>query len=397
MSMREKRWPFHLFFLLVGFVLGVILSYQLGRLMPGAEKQLGAQKESFSVEATPRVSEEVRSIQTSLSTVAQRTMPAVVNIASTRVYQTPDELPSSPLFRDPFFREFFGDDFFRFFGVPQERVERSLGSGVIVSKDGYIITNNHVVSEATEVTVSLADKREFEATVIGTDPKTDVAILKIDGTDLPLVPLGNSDKARVGDIVLAIGNPFGIGQTVTMGIISATGRSHVGITDYEDFIQTDAAINPGNSGGALVDIEGDLVGINTAIISRSGGYQGIGFAIPTNIAKAVMDAIVEHGRIIRGWLGVSVQEVTQQIAAEFGLKKPGGELFVEVSPNSPAAKAGLRRGDIIVRYEAEKIEETTALRKLIADTPINKKVPLTVWRDKKSTRVTVVIKEESSG
>jgi serine protease Do len=394
MSIREKRWPFHLFFLLVGIALGVFFSHQVGWLVPGGEKQSGAQKEPFTVEATPRVSEEVRSIQTSLSAVAQRAMPAVVNIASTRVYQTRDELPPSALFQDPFFREFFGDDFSRFFGVPQERVERSLGSGVIVTEDGYIITNNHVVSEATQVTVSLADKREFEAKVIGTDPKTDVAILKIDGTDLPLIHLGNSDAARIGDIVLAIGNPFGIGQTVTMGIISATGRSHVGIADYEDFIQTDAAINPGNSGGALVDIEGNLVGINTAIISRSGGYQGIGFAIPTNIVKGVMDAIVKHGRMIRGWLGVSVQEVTPQIAAEFGLKKPGGALIVEVSPRSPAAKAGLRRGDIIVRYGDGEIEEATALRNLIADTPINKKVTLTVWRERKNTEVTVVTKEE---
>jgi serine protease Do len=397
MSIREKRWPFHLFFLLVGIALGVFFSHQVGWLVPGGEKQSGAQKEPFTVEATPRVSEEVRSIQTSLSAVAQRTMPAVVNIASTRVYQTRDELPPSALFQDPFFREFFGDDFSRFFGVPQERVERSLGSGVIVTEDGYIITNNHVVSEATQVTVSLADKREFEAKVIGTDPKTDVAILKIDGTDLPLIHLGNSDAARIGDIVLAIGNPFGIGQTVTMGIISATGRSHVGIADYEDFIQTDAAINPGNSGGALVDIEGNLVGINTAIISRSGGYQGIGFAIPTNIVKGVMDAIVKHGRMIRGWLGVSVQEVTPQIAAEFGLKKPGGALIVEVSPRSPAAKAGLSRGDIIVRYGDEEIEEATTLRNLIADTPINKKVTLTVWREGKTTEVTVVIKEELPG
>jgi serine protease Do len=397
MSIREKRWPFHLFFLLVGIALGVFFSHQVGWLVPGGEKQSGAQKEPFTVEATPRVSEEVRSIQTSLSAVAQRAMPAVVNIASTRVYQTRDELPPSALFQDPFFREFFGDDFSRFFGVPQERVERSLGSGVIVTEDGYIITNNHVVSEATQVTVSLADKREFEAKVIGTDPKTDVAILKIDGTDLPLIHLGNSDAARIGDIVLAIGNPFGIGQTVTMGIISATGRSHVGIADYEDFIQTDAAINPGNSGGALVDIEGNLVGINTAIISRSGGYQGIGFAIPTNIVKGVMDAIVKHGRMIRGWLGVSVQEVTPQIAAEFGLKKPGGALIVEVSPRSPAAKAGLSRGDIIVRYGDEEIEEATTLRNLIADTPINKKVTLTVWREGKTTEVTVVIKEELPG
>ena len=397
MSMREKRWPFYFFFLLVGLALGVFFSHQVDWFVRGGEKQSGAQKELFTVEATPRVSEEVRSIETSLSAVAQHTMPAVVNIASFRVYQTPQGRPSSPLFQDPFFREFFGDDFFRFFGVPRERVERSLGSGVIVAEDGYIITNNHVVAGATQVTVSLADKREFEAKVVGTDPKTDVALLKIDGTDLPVVPLGNSDRARVGDIVLAIGNPFGIGQTVTMGIISATGRSHVGIVDYENFIQTDAAINPGNSGGALVDIAGNLVGINTAIISRTGGYQGIGFAVPANIVKAVMDAIVKHGRMIRGWLGVSVQEVTSQIAAEFGLKKPCGALIVDVSPRSPAAKAGLRRGDIIVRYGDDEIEKVTALRNLIADTPINKKVPLSVWRDRKNTKVTVVIKEESSG
>ena len=397
MSMREKRWPFYFFFLLVGAALGVFFSHQVDWFVPGGEKQSGAQREPFTVAATPRVSEEVRSIETRLSSVAQHTMPAVVNIASFRVYQTPQGRPSSPLFQDPFFREFFGDDFFRFFGVPRERIERSLGSGVIVAEDGYIITNNHVVAGATQVTVSLADKREFEAKVVGTDPKTDVALLKIDGTDLPVVPLGNSDRARVGDIVLAIGNPFGIGQTVTMGIISATGRSHVGIVDYENFIQTDAAINPGNSGGALVDIAGNLVGINTAIISRTGGYQGIGFAVPANIVKAVMDAIVKHGRMIRGWLGVSVQEVTSQIAAEFGLKKPCGALIVDVSPRSPAAKAGLRRGDIIVRYGDDEIEKVTALRNLIADTPINKKVPLSVWRDRKNIEVTVVIKEEVLG
>jgi serine protease Do len=259
MSMREKRWPFHFFFLLLGLALGAFFTHQVDWFVPGGEKQSGAQKEPLICEATPRASEDVRSIETSLSAVAQHAMPAVVNIASFRIYQTPEGRPSSPLFQDPFFRDFFGDDFSRFFGVPRERVERSLGSGVIVAVDGYISTNNHVVSGANQVTVILADKREFEAKVVGTDPKTDVALLKIDGTDLPAIPLGNSDRARVGDIVLAIGNPFGIGQTVTMGIISATGRSHVGIADYEDFIQTDAAINPGNSGGALVDIEGDLV------------------------------------------------------------------------------------------------------------------------------------------
>jgi len=393
MHVREKRWALHFFFLAVGLALGTILSHQIGWFVPGGKDQSGTQKESLIVAATPRVSEEVRSLETSLSTVAQRTMPAVVNIASFRVYQTPEGSPPSPLFEDPFFRDFFGDDFSRFFGVPRERVERSLGSGVIVAEDGYIITNNHVIAGATQVTVSLSDKREFEAEVVGTDPKTDVALLKIDGTDLPIVPLGNSDRARVGDIVLAIGNPFGIGQTVTMGIISATGRSQVGIVEYEDFIQTDAAINPGNSGGALVDIEGDLVGINTAIVSRTGGYQGIGFAIPSNIAKAVMEGIVKHGRMIRGWLGVSVQEVTAQIAAEFGLQKPRGALIVEVSPRSPAAKAGLHRGDIIVRYGDEEIEESMELRNLVADTPIDKKVALTLWRNGKRTQATVVIKE----
>jgi len=391
MKVREKRWLFHFFFLLVGLALGLIIAHQIGGFVAG--KAADRERSPLFVEANPRVSEEVRSLQTSLSAVAQHAMSAVVNISSVRVYRTPGGPPPSPLFRDPFFREFFGDDFFRFFGVPREQVERSLGSGVIVAEDGYIITNDHVISQATEVTVSLADKREFKATVVGADPKTDVAILKIDSKDLPTISLGNSDAARVGDIVLAIGNPFGIGQTVTMGIISATGRTHMGIVDYENFIQTDAAINPGNSGGALVDIEGNLIGINTAIVSRTGGYQGIGFAIPSNIAKTVMDGIVKHGRMIRGWLGVSVQAVTPEIAEEFGLKEPGGALIVEVAPNSPAAKAGLRRGDIILSYGDTKIREAGELRNLAANTPVNKKVPLTLWRNGKSDEVTVVIKK----
>jgi serine protease Do len=288
MKVKEKKWFFHFLFLMAGLALGIIVSHQARWFFPGKEKALQ------TVEAIPRVSEDVKSLQTSLSAVAQRSMPAVVNISSVRVYRTPRGTPLSPFFNDPFFREFFGDDFFRFYGVPREQVEKSLGSGVIVAEDGYIITNNHVISQATQVTVSLADKREFTAKVVGTDQKTDVAILKIDGKNFPTVPLGNSDQAQVGDIVLAIGNPFGIGETVTMGIISAKGRSQVGIVDYEDFIQTDAAINPGNSGGALVNIEGDLIGINTAIVSNTGGYQGIGFAIPSNIAKTVMDNIIKR-------------------------------------------------------------------------------------------------------
>jgi serine protease Do len=388
MKATEKRWLVNGLLLLVGLALGIIVSHQARWFFPSKEKQ--SERSPFMADAHPGVSGEVRSLQTSLSAVAQRVMPAVVNISSVRVYRTPG---GAPFFNDPFFRDFFGDDFSRFFGVPREQVQRSLGSGVLVAEDGYIITNNHVISQATQVTVGLADKREFKAKVVGTDPKTDVAILKIDGRGFPTIPLGNSDKTRIGDIVLAIGNPFGIGQTVTMGIISAKGRSQVGIVDYEDFIQTDAAINPGNSGGALVNIEGDLIGINTAIVSRTGGYQGIGFAIPSNIAKAVMTSLVKHGKMLRGWLGASVQEVTPQIAAEFGLQKPEGALIVEVSPNSPAAKAGLRRGDIILNYGDTRIEASGELRTMIADTPINEKVRLTIWRDRQRKEVPVVIKE----
>ncbi|RLB07016.1 MAG: transcriptional regulator, partial [Deltaproteobacteria bacterium] len=345
MKLKGKGWPLHLLFLLLGLVLGIAISHQAPSLLPSKAKTLAKEPKAPTVKAKA-APYEVKSLAATLSAVAQRVMPAVVNISSLCIYRTPGEFPPSPLFRDPFFREFFGEDFFRFFGIPRERVQRSLGSGVIVTQDGYIITNYHVISQATQVKVSLADKREFEAKIVGTDPKTDVALLKIDAKDLPTIPMGDSDRARVGDIVLAIGNPFGIGETVTMGIISAKGRSNVGIVDYEDFIQTDAAINPGNSGGALVNIEGELIGINTAIVSRTGGYQGIGFAIPSSLAKTVMEGIIAHGRIIRGWLGVSVQEVTPQIASEFGLHRPMGALIVEVQPHSPAAKAGLRRGDI---------------------------------------------------
>jgi serine protease Do len=389
MKRRGKEWLFYCLLLCVGFALGIVIAQHGERLLSG--RGAGSDREQAPlVGASPRVPPEVRSLQASLSAVAQHVMPAVVNISSVRVYKTPGR---APFFNDPFFREFFGDDASRFFGVPRERVERSLGSGVLVTENGYIITNNHVISQASQVTVSLADKREFKAKVVGTDPKTDVAILKINGKGFPIVQWGNSDNTRVGDIALAIGNPFGIGQTITMGIISAKGRSQVGITDYEDFIQTDAAINPGNSGGALVNIEGEVIGINTAIISRSGGYQGIGFAIPSNMAQAVMTSLVKHGKMIRGWLGVSVQEVTPQIAAEFGLPKSAGALIVEVTANGPAAEAGLRRGDIILNYGGNKIEQSGELRILVADTPVDQKVRLTIWRDRQSKEVPVVIKE----
>ena len=340
-----------------------------------------------SVHATP-----LSVLQGALREAAQRAIPAVVNVSSLKVYRTPQGLPPSPLWQDPFFREFFGEDFFRFFGVPRERVERSLGSGVIVSPDGYILTNYHVIAQASEVVVGLRDKREFQAQVVGVDPPTDLALLKIQAEGLPHLEFGDSDRAQVGDIVLAIGNPFGIGQTVTMGIISAKGRSNMGLVDYEDFIQTDAAINPGNSGGALVNLSGELIGINTAIVSRTGGYQGIGFAIPSNIARWVMEELVRHGRLIRGWLGVTVQELTPELARHFGLSEPRGALVVEVYPGSPAKEAGLQKGDIVLKYGGREIGEAWELRNLVATTPVGKVVPLVILRrgQKRELRVKIV-------
>ncbi len=255
-----------------------------------------------------------------------------------------------PFSNDPLFRQFFGDQ-----GPgsdrPQPQREQGLGSGVIIGTNGYILTNNHVVDGATDVKVYLHDGREFQAHIVGTDAKTDVAVLKIDANNLPAIPLGDSSKVQVGDLVFAVGDPFGVGQTVTMGIVSAKGRANLGIEDYEDFIQTDASINPGNSGGALIDARGELIGINTAILSRSGGSQGIGFAIPVNLARHDMNEIVAHGHVIRGWLGATIQNVTPAMAKAFGMEAPGGALIADVSPNSPAAEAGLKSGDIIMRHE----------------------------------------------
>src|SRR5262245_1199264 len=277
---------------------------------------------------------------TSFAPVVKKVAPSVVKVTtSTKAKQTSD----LPGFDNPFFRRFFGDEFDsrgsrRQYNAPRQH---GLGSDVIVTKDGYILTNNHVVDQADEVKVALQDGREFTGKVVGKDPKTDVAVLKIDTKDLPSLQMADSDQIEVGDIVLAIGNPFGIGQTVTMGMVSATGRATLGL-DYEDFIQTDAAINPGNSGGALVDSDGRLIGINTAILSRSGGNQGIGFAIPTNLARDVMESLVKDGKVTRGYLGVMIQDVTPALAKEFNLKDQRGALVSDVVPKSPADKSGLK-------------------------------------------------------
>lgn len=318
-------------------------------------------------------------LQTTFAPVVQKVMPSIVNVFSSKKVQNDQNV--SPFFNDPMFRRFFGDQFGNGPAVPRERQERSLGSGVIVSPDGYILTNNHVVDDATDVKVSLGDKREFTARVVGKDSKTDLAVLKIEQKGLPVVTLGDSTKVQVGDIVLAIGNPFGVGQTLTMGVVSATGRGGLGIEEYEDFIQTDAAINPGNSGGALINTQGELVGINTAILSRSGGNQGIGFAIPVNLARNVMDQIIRGGKVTRAFLGVSIQPVTPDIAKAFNLTKNEGALISDVSANSPAERAGLKPGDVVTKVDGQTIADSRALQLMIGQMQPGRTVHVSVVRD----------------
>jgi len=301
--------------------------------------------------------------------------PAVVNISITKTVKT--QGGANPFLDDPLFKRFFGDQF----KMPKERKSANLGSGVIVDPRGYILTANHVIQGADEIKVTLSDKREFKGKIVGSDAMTDIGIIKIDAESLPTIKWGDSDTLRVGETVLAIGSPYGLSQTVTMGIVSAVGRANVGIADYEDFIQTDAAINPGNSGGALVNVKGELVGINTAIFSTSGGYQGIGFAVPTNMAKTVMESLITKGKVTRGWLGVTIQGLTPDLAKQFNLKEEKGVLVGDVVEGGPAEKAGLQRGDVIVEFEGKKIEEPTQLRNMVANTPPNKEISLKIIRE----------------
>jgi serine protease Do len=321
------------------------------------------------------------------SDIAEKAVKTVVNISSTKVIRSRGP-ENSPLFNDPFFRHFFGQ---QFGNMPRERRERALGSGVIVSKDGYILTNNHVVSDADEVLVVTTDGRELHAKTVGADEKTDLAVVKVPADDLEPIALGDSAKLRLAEVVLAIGNPFGLSGTVTMGIVSALGRTHMGITDYEDFIQTDAAINPGNSGGALINTRGELVGINTAIESRTGQYEGVGFAIPINLARSVMNSLIKFGHVERGYLGVMIQEVKPEMAQALGLPKAGGALVGDVTKDSPAAQAGLQRGDVVIRFNGKDIADTNQLRNLASETPVGSKVEVVVLRDKKEKPFTVTI------
>ena len=325
------------------------------------------------------------------ASVAKKALPAVVNIASSKIIRLPDQ-GQSPFFSDPFFRQFFGDDFSR---LPREQRQRSLGSGVIVNSDGYILTNSHVVAGADEIKISLGDKREFKGRIVGTDPKTDVAVVKIEAKGLPTLTFGDSSKVQVGEFALAVGNPFGIGQTLTMGIISATGRRGLEIEDYEDFIQTDAAVNPGNSGGALVNVHGELIGINTAIVSGGGGgNQGVGFAVPINMARAVMDEIVKHGKVTRGWLGVSIQSVSPEVAKAFGLTgQPRGALVTDVSPHSPADRSGINKGDIILELNGAPMGDSQELRLKISMMAPGAAVKLKLLRDRQERDIAVTLAE----
>jgi serine protease DegQ len=311
---------------------------------------------------------------------AGRAMPAVVNILTSKA------LPQNhPLLRDPFFRRFFGDR------APRTEQQASLGSGVIVSPEGYILTNNHVVEAADEIEVVLADGRKLPAKVVGTDPETDLAVIRIAERGLPVIVLGNSDQAKVGDVVLAIGNPFGVGQTVTMGIVSAVGRNNLHINQFENFIQTDAAINFGNSGGALVDTAGNLIGINSAIYSQSGGSVGIGFAIPVSTAKTVMDAIIKNGQVVRGWIGIETQDITPELAEGFGLARKSGAIIAGVVRGGPADRAGIRPGDILSAVQGQPVGDTNQMLTLISSLPPGQKTQFTVIRKNQSATLEVLV------
>lgn len=342
----------------------------------------------------------LRQMGKAFTSIAEKTSPAVVGIKADKVYM--QQFGGMPywFFEDPF----FDDDFFEhFFGRPRQRqrqqpkqrktVRPVQGSGFIISEDGYILTNNHLVGEAENVRVQLNDEREFEAEVIGADPESDVALVKIDQEDLPYLELADSDALEVGEWVIAIGSPFGLSHTVTAGIVSAKGRSGVGITTYEDFIQTDAAINPGNSGGPLLNLEGKVVGINTAIVSRSGGNMGIGLAIPVNLAKSIFDQLKKEGKVVRGYLGIALQDINPELAENFGLKDSKGVIITEVVEDSAAEKAGLKFEDIIVEFNGKTVEDRADLMKRVAVLPPETKVELVVMRDGKKKEITAELGE----
>jgi serine protease Do len=348
--------------------------------------------------AAPEV---LKQIDEAFVMVAEKVTPAVVNISSTKKEGPEAESQElEPFFKNHPFRDFFGDEFYKKFkkGPGQGGGgfrHQGMGSGVIVSADGVILTNSHVVKDADEIKVNLSDKRSYTAKVLGADPESDIAVIKIDAKGLPTAQFGDSSKLRVGEIVLAVGNPFGLNRTVTSGIVSATGRANVGIIDYEDFIQTDAAINPGNSGGPLVNIQGDVVGINTAIASRSGGYQGIGFAIPSNSAKIIMEDLLKDGKVRRGLLGVNIQDLNDSLAKSFGREDSQGALVSQVVEGSPAEAAGVKAGDIILKFNGEPVKGAAHLKNMVGREKPGASSKLTIFRNNKPMDVTVKIAERT--
>ena len=331
----------------------------------------------------------LRAMEEAFVSVVEHVMPAVVNVSTTPTKEAPSEEPQT----EERFREFFGPEFFeRFFrGRPPREHARSSGSGVIVDPAGYILTNNHVIENAATIEVRLSDQRKFAAKLVGRDPKTDLAVLKIEApSPLPVAALGDSDRLKIGQWAIAIGNPFGLDRTVTLGIISATGRMRLGVSQFENFIQTDASINPGNSGGPLLNLDGKVIGINTAIVATG---QGIGFSIPVNMAKDVMAQLIKGGRVVRGWLGIVIQDLSDELAAGFGVAPRTGVLVADVMKDSPAEAAGLRAGDIIVEFGGRATPEVPELQRRVAATPPGQPIPLTVLRDKKQDRLTVKLGE----
>lgn len=365
----NKRFLWIPALLLIGFLLGGITYYFISKASVPYHRVF-----------TPNIPRHVEETSRAFSEIVTAVSPAVVNISSIRVKR-----------QSPF------DDFFDFFHPSPDKSrkwkEQSLGSGVIVSPDGYIVTNNHVIEQSEDIKVTLFDKRTFKAKVIGSDSKSDIAIIKIDAKGLPTLTFGDSNNLQVGEFVLAIGNPFGLNHTVTMGIISAVGRANVGIADYEDFIQTDAAINPGNSGGPLVNIKGELIGINTAIFSKTGGFQGIGFSVPSNMVRFIMNQLINEGKVTRGWLGITIQDLTPEIAQKFGISIQKGVLVSDITKNSPAQRAGILRGDIILEFNGKEVSDVATLKNMVAQSEIGSSVSIKVLRQNRELTLKAIIKE----
>lgn len=383
--MKTKKPPFSV----LGMLTFLLLSFSLTGSMSFAQSEINGGDTAILDRSSK-----------AFVNVVKQAKPAVVHIKVEKTTQggggPGGQLPEE-LFNHPFFEQFFGPQFRQ--QMPRRDFkQRGQGSGFIISKDGFILTNNHVVEEADTIKVILSDNREFEAKVVGTDPQTDVALLKIeDPKNLPVLPLGDSSKLEEGEWVIAIGNPFGLSQSITVGVVSATGRSSVGISEYEDFIQTDAAINPGNSGGPLINGHGEVVGINTALFSRTGGYMGIGFAIPINMAKSIEDQLQQKGKVVRGWLGVVIQNVDKDLAESFGLKEAKGVLVSEVQENSPASAAGIKQGDIIMKLNDVQLTDVSDLRNRVAMLEPGSTAMVHVIREGREKKVQVTVAEQPSG